>query len=176
MPRSGGRTWDAPPRPVPGSIGGNRNRRAGSDHCRCTDSQGSMRMFAYRLCETPLVERTADCIRGSQCVRWWFPLRRPHMSARGPRAIPTRPGCSARFDTHRGPARGLAGVDGRAEGGWARPADTGGGWPYGADDGGPYGPGWMMGRRYQQTRGGGLAGQAIDTHAANAATGNSMPR
>lgn len=43
----------------PGSIGCNRDRRAGSDHCRCTDSQGSMRMFAYHLCETPPVERTA---------------------------------------------------------------------------------------------------------------------
>src|SRR6185312_7416286 len=59
-----------------------------------------------------------------------------------------------------------------AGGGWAGPADTGGGWPYGPDDGGPYGPGWMMGRRYQQTRGGALASQAIITYAANAATGN----
>src|SRR6476469_10902629 len=37
-----------------------RDRRAGSDHCRCADSQGSVRMFAYHLCETPPVERTAD--------------------------------------------------------------------------------------------------------------------
>ena len=37
-----------------------RDRRAGSDHCRCTDSQGSVRMFAYHLCETPPLERTAD--------------------------------------------------------------------------------------------------------------------
>ena len=46
------------------------------------------------------------------------------------------------------------------------------GWPYGPDDGGPYGPGWMMGHDYQQTRGGALAGQAITMYAANAATGN----
>ena len=80
------------------------------------------------------------------------------------------------FDTHRGPARGLASVDGRAEGGWAGTADTGG----------------PVGRTVRMTAGHtarldhgatisanswrGLAGQAIDTHAANAATGNSIPR
>jgi hypothetical protein len=32
-----------------------------------------MRMFAYHLCETPLVERTAGAFERSQCVRLGFP-------------------------------------------------------------------------------------------------------
>jgi hypothetical protein len=45
----------------PGASGARlayRGHGAGSDR-RCTDSQGSLRMLAYHLCETPLVERTA---------------------------------------------------------------------------------------------------------------------
>ena len=49
------------------------------------------------------------------------------------------------------------------------------GWPYGADDGGPYGPAGPWGDDISKLVEG-LAGQAIDTHAANAATGNSIPR
>ena len=45
------------------------------------------------------------------------------------------------------------------------------GWPYGRDYGGPYGPGWTMGDALSKLVGA-LAGQAIITYAANAATGN----
>ena len=37
-----------------------RDNGAGSDHSRCTDSQDSVRMFAYHLCETALVCRVLD--------------------------------------------------------------------------------------------------------------------
>ena len=49
------------------------------------------------------------------------------------------------------------------------------GWPYGPDGGGPYGPGWTMGRRYQQTHGGALAGQAIAITPRTPPPGTSMP-
>src|SRR6476620_10434188 len=58
--RPGGRTWDARVGASGARLAVTRDRRAGSDHCRCRDSQGSVRMFAYHLCETPPVERTAD--------------------------------------------------------------------------------------------------------------------
>ena len=62
---------------------------------------------------------------------WWFPLQRPHMSARGPRATPTRP----LFCPGLTPVAAQAGVDG-----WAGTADTGwSGWPYRRDEDGPYG-------------------------------------
>src|SRR5690349_344466 len=42
-----------------GSSCCSRDRGAESVECRCTDSQGSLRMFAYHLCEKCAGQRTA---------------------------------------------------------------------------------------------------------------------
>ena len=99
-----------------------------------------MRMFAYHLCETPPVERTADAFEAHSVSVVVPPTATTYVRVRTS-DYSNAPGSLPGFDTHRGPARGLTSVDGRAEGGWA--GDGGyrwSGWPYGADDGGPYGP------------------------------------
>jgi len=80
-----------------------------------------MRMFAYHLCETPPVERTADAFEAHSVSVVVPPTATTYVRVRTS-DYSNAPGSLPGFDTHRGPARGLASVDGRAEGGWARTA------------------------------------------------------
>ena len=130
-----------------------------------------VRIFAYHLCKTPPVERTVDAFDAHSMSVVVPPTANTYVRLKTSGCSNTA-GSPPGFDTHHGQLGDrLVWTDWRRADGRGRRIPVAR-WPSGRDDGGPYGSGWTMGRRFQQTRGGALAGQAITTYAANAAAGN----